>query len=72
MSVKKKEDVNDYCSAGDAAQILGLKHNRLVRPDYISKMARSKRHTIRCAYVGDRMLYHKEDIAACSIRLKAK
>jgi hypothetical protein len=70
--MKKKEDISEYCTAGDAAHILTLKLQRTVRPDYISKMARTKRHKIRCAHVGDRILYHREDVAACSIRQKTK
>jgi hypothetical protein len=66
--VRKKEDVNDYCTAHDAAQILSLKHGRPIRPDYISKMAKSTRkHRIRTTWFRDRQMYHKDDIAACSI-----
>lgn len=69
--MKKKEDIHDYCSAKDAASILSQKHGRPIRPDYISKMARSKRHAIRSVLVGDRILYHKTDIAGCSITQKS-
>ena len=69
--MKKKEDINDYCSAHDAAQILSLKLQRPIRPDYISKLAKSKKRSIRAARFNDRILYNKEDIARCSITQKA-
>lgn len=69
--MKKKEDIHDYCTAQIAAQILSQKHDRPIRPDYISKMARSKRHAIRSVLVGDRILYHKDDIASCAITQKS-
>jgi hypothetical protein len=68
--MKKKEDINDYCSAGDAARLLSAKLGRPIRPDYISKMTRRKKEAIRCVQVSDRMLYHKADLAACSITRK--
>ncbi len=65
--VKKIENIADYCTAHDAAQLLSLKHGRPIRPDYISKMARSEKHTIRVARFRDRQMYHREDITACTI-----
>jgi hypothetical protein len=67
---KKKEDINDYITAHDAAQLLSLKHGRPIRADFISKMARSQKHTIRIARFANRIMYHREDIAACTIRQK--
>lgn len=68
--VRKKEDINDYCTAHEAAQILSLKHGRPIRPDYISKMAKSTRHVIRTARFRDRQMYHRADIEACTIGQK--
>lgn len=65
--VKKKEDIADYQTAHDAATVLTQKHGRPVRPDYISKMAASKKHHIRTAWFGNRLMYHREDIAGCTI-----
>lgn len=65
--MKKKEDIHDYCTAHEAAQLLSLSHGRRIRPDYISKMAKSRRHTIRTARFRDRQMYHKADIQACRI-----
>ena len=66
--VKKKEDIADYCTAHDAAQILSIKLDRPVRPDYISKMAASRKHSIRIARFGDRIMYHRADVEAATIR----
>jgi hypothetical protein len=69
--MKKKEDINDYCSAKDAAQILSEKHGRIIKPDYVSKMLKCKRYTIRSVPFGKRhRLYHKGDLAACTIKQK--
>lgn len=70
--MKKKEDIRDYCSAGDAARFLTEKLGRQIRPDYISKMTRRKKQAIRCVQVSDRILYHKADLAACRIRAKTQ
>jgi len=65
---KKKDDIRDYCTAGEAATILSEKLSRVIRPDYISKMAKAKKRTIRRVQMGNRSLYHREDIAACTVR----
>lgn len=65
--VKKKEDFHDYCTAHDAAQILSAKRGLPVRADYISKMAKSKKHSIRVARFRDRIMYHRADIEACNL-----
>jgi hypothetical protein len=66
--MKKKEDIRDYISAHDAAQLLSIKHGRPIRPDYISKLAHSKRRRIRVCQIGDRLYYHRADIEATTIR----
>lgn len=68
--VKKIENIADYVTAHDAAQILSQKHARPIRPDYISKMAAGRKHRIRTARFRDRIMYHREDIAACSVGFK--
>jgi hypothetical protein len=70
ISMKKKDDIKDYCSAGEAAQILTDKLGRSIRPDYISKMAKSKKRAIRSVLMNDRILYHREDIAKSKITQK--
>lgn len=35
---KKKIDISEYCTAGEAARILTLKLGRPVRPDYIHRV----------------------------------
>lgn len=66
--MKKKQDINDYCTAGSAAQILTEKLGRPIRPDYISKMSRGKKRAIRVVREGDRILYHRDDIAGCDVK----
>lgn len=68
--VRKIENVLDYISAHDAAQILSLKHGRPIRSDYISKMSQSKKHSIRTARFRDRIMYHRLDIEACALGRK--
>ncbi|TMC20796.1 MAG: hypothetical protein E6J34_11495 [Chloroflexi bacterium] len=65
---KKKEDIHDYCTAGEAAQLLSEKLGRVIRPDYIGKMAVSRKRTIRRVKLGTRWAYHREDIAASTVR----
>jgi hypothetical protein len=63
---KKEDNINDYCTAHEAAEILSQKHGRPVRTDYISKMAKSKiKHSIRTMWFRDRQMYHRKDVAAC-------
>jgi hypothetical protein len=64
---KKEENINDYCTAHEAAEILAQKHGRPVRADYISKMAKSQKHRIRTRWFRDRQMYHREDIKACTL-----
>jgi hypothetical protein len=69
--MKKKEDINDYCTASQAAAILSAKLARPIAPHYIHTMAQSRKHSIRTAKFDATILYHKEDIASCSITQKA-
>jgi len=68
LMAKKKDDIHDYCTAGEAAEMLSEKFGRVIRPDYISKMAKSRKRTIRRVKQGNRWAYHREDIAACTVR----
>jgi hypothetical protein len=67
---KKIENIADYVTAHEAAQILSLKHGRTIRPNYISKMAKSRKHSIRVARFRDRLMYHREDVQACELTFK--
>lgn len=69
--MKKKEDINDYCTAGEAAQILTAKLGRPIITNYIRKMSKSHKHSIRTAQFESVILYHKEDIARCTITQKS-
>jgi hypothetical protein len=70
--MKKKEDIHDYCSAAEAAQILSRTHGRPIRRDYVSQMAKCKRkYTIRKVSFNHYALYHRDDLANCTITHKA-
>lgn len=66
--MKKKEDINDYITAYDAAAILTQKRGRVVRPDYLSKMVRMKKHHIRTIRKRDRQMYYRPDIEDCTLK----
>lgn len=66
--MKKKDDINDYITAYDAAAILSAKRGRPVLPSYISQMAKSKKHHIRVDKKRDRQLYLRADIEECVLR----
>ena len=68
--MKKKQDITEYCTAGSAAQILTAKLGRPIRPDYVYKMSKSKKHVIRSAQLSGVILYHRQDIANCIITSK--
>lgn len=70
--MKKIENINDYIPAGDAAKILTEKLGRPIRVDYLNKMTRRKRDTIRFVHQGDRILYHRSDIANCTIAQRVR
>ncbi|GCE18966.1 hypothetical protein [Dictyobacter kobayashii] len=68
--MKKKEDIHDYCTAGDAAQVLSEKLGRPILPNYICKMAKSRKRVIRTVRIGRNLLYHRFDIADSLIKKK--
>jgi hypothetical protein len=67
---KKVDRFENWVSARVAAQILSAKSGRLINPEYITKLAKSKKQPVRTQIVSNRLLYHKEDIMNCNIRQK--
>jgi hypothetical protein len=67
QAMKKKDDIAEYVSAHDAAQILSRTHNRPIRVDYVRKMVKGKKYQIRYYKIGGRNLYHRGDIQAATI-----
>lgn len=65
--MKAKKDIAEYCTASEATAILSSTHGRPVGVTYISKMAKSKKHRIRTELFGDRLMYHRMDVAQCRI-----
>ena len=68
--VKKIENILDYVPASEAAALLSEKYKRPIRPNYISKMAKCKKHSIRVAAYGSILVYHRGDIEACNLTQK--
>jgi hypothetical protein len=68
--MKKKDDIHDFCTAADAAQILSEKLGRRIQPNYISRMSKSKKRSIRVVKFGNIWMYNRLDIAACTITQK--
>jgi hypothetical protein len=67
---KKITRLDDYLSAHDAALLLSQKLGRSIHPEYIRKLARSKKQPVRTQPMGNRLLYHRDDILACTIKQK--
>jgi len=61
---KKTQSLSDYITAKHAAQILSLKHGRIIKPSYVHKLKK-----VRCVKLdATSKLYHKADIEAVTIR----
>lgn len=67
---KKIIALTDYISAHDAALLLTQKMGRPISNKYVRKLAERKREPVRTQPMGNRLLYHREDIEACTIRQK--
>ena len=67
---KKIIPLADWISAHDAAQLLSLNMGRPVPSRYVVKLSRRKRNPVRTQEMGNRLLYHKADIEAATIRQK--
>jgi hypothetical protein len=66
---KKIVALTDYIAAGDAALLLTAKMGRPISPKYIRKLAnRKKLPSVRVEQMGNRLLYHRGDIEASTIR----
>lgn len=68
--VKKIIALNEYISAHDAAQLLSAKHGRPISGKYIRSLSKRKKNPVRTQQMSNRLLYHKEDILACTVRAK--
>jgi hypothetical protein len=61
-------DDSVYCTAGEAARTLSEKLGRPISVNYIRKLAHRKKHPVRVQSMGDRQLYHLDDIENAAIR----
>jgi hypothetical protein len=67
---KKITALSDYISASDASLILSRKSGRPIDPNYIRKLAKSKKQPVRTQQMSNRLLYNREDIEKATIRQK--
>jgi len=65
--MKKAENIKDYCTAHEAAQILTVNRGKKVHVGYVSKMVKMKKYHIKTARFRDRLMYHRGDIEECVI-----
>jgi hypothetical protein len=65
---KKVDRFENWISASDAAQLLSEKSGRRVDPEYITKMAKSKKQPIKTRQMSNRLLYNREDILASKVK----
>jgi hypothetical protein len=63
---------DDYISASDAARLLSLRTGRFIDPEYMTKLAKSKKQPIRTQQVSNRLLYNRDDVLACTVKQKQR
>ena len=66
--VKKIDRANDWISAKDAAMFLSSKMGFQIDPEYIARLARSKKQPVQARSVSGHQLYYKPEIERCIIR----
>jgi hypothetical protein len=67
---KKITRLDDYIGASDTANLLSQKLGRPILPKYMRTLARRKRQPVHTQQMGNRLLYHREDILACTVKQK--
>jgi hypothetical protein len=67
---KKIIPLDSYISASDAAELLSTKLGRPVSSEYIRKLARRKKNPVRTEQRSNRLLYHRDDILASTVKQK--
>jgi len=68
MTNKKAAAPDKWMGARDAAQVLSDKHKRPIPPKYVRRLSQRKNQPVRSKVVGDRVLYHRDDIGAATIK----
>jgi hypothetical protein len=68
--VKKIIALNEYVSAHDAAQLLSAKHGRPISGKYIRSLSKRKKNPVRTQPMGNRLLYHRDDLEKVTVRAK--
>ena len=67
---KKIIPLSSYLSAKDAASLLSKKLDRTIDPEYLTKLAKSKKQPVRTRSLGYHQLYCKEDLERVTVRKK--
>jgi len=65
---RKVDRADDWIPASAAARILSEKCSCYVNPQYITKLAQSKKQPVRTRPVSGHKLYNQQDIMACTIK----
>jgi hypothetical protein len=68
---KKITPFNAYVGASEAADLLSKKLGRPVSSEYIRKLAKRKKNPVRTEAVSNRLLYHRDDILASTVKQKS-
>jgi hypothetical protein len=68
---KKIIPLADWISAHDAAQLLSLNMGRPIPSRYVVKLSRRRENPVRTQPMGNRLLYHRDDILSSTVKQKA-
>ena len=67
---KRIDRLDDYITAGEAAQIISARLGRPIPNKYIIRLATRAKNPIRSKPAGNRFLYHRGDLESVDIREK--
>ncbi len=65
---KKAVRLEDWISAGDAASFLSSKMGFPVDPEYIARVAKSKKQPVKTRSLSGHQLYYRPEIERCIVR----
>jgi hypothetical protein len=69
---KKIIPLAGWISAHVAAQLLSDKMGRPIPSRYVVKLSRRKKNPVRTQEMGNRLLYHRDDILASSVKRRRR
>lgn len=71
MKRNKAPVFTDYLTAGEACEILSKRLGHNVSNRHLSQLTKRKKNPLRALRIGTRLLYHKADVEAASIRQRS-